>query len=135
MDFNEYQTRTATTAKYPGQGSTLGLLYVGLGLGEQGEVQGKIKKVLRDDIGHLFEPDNENVRCEPHMVRDVMLHENVLSDERRSQIKAELGDVLWYAAQLATEIGVDLGDVAEANLQKLADRMERGVIQGSGDDR
>ena len=47
----------------------------------------------------------------------------------------ELGDVLWYVAQLATELGLDLDDVAEANLEKLLSRQRRGVLSGSGDDR
>ena len=108
--FNEYQTRTATTAIYPGQGEVTGLLYCALGLGEAGEVQGKAKKVLRDDDG-------------------------VLTDNKREAMAAELGDLLWYAAQLATELGVELGDIAQANLDKLAGRKARGVLQGSGDNR
>jgi NTP pyrophosphatase (non-canonical NTP hydrolase) len=110
MDFNEYQKQTATTAIYPGQGSVTGLLYCGLGLGEAGEVQGKAKKVLRDDDG-------------------------VLTDEKRDAMRAELGDLLWYVAQFATELGVDLSDVAEQNLQKLAGRAARGALKGSGDER
>lgn len=114
MNFGEYQRGTARTAIYPGAGdacSYAGLSYVGLGLaGEGGEVAGKIKKVARDDDG-------------------------IISDTARAKIADELGDVLWYAAQLATQLGVDLGSIAEANLAKLADRAERGVLQGSGDQR
>jgi len=47
----------------------------------------------------------------------------------------ELGDVLWYVAQLASELGLDLDRVAEANLEKLLSRQRRGVLSGSGDDR
>ncbi len=110
LSFNDYQERTADTAIYPGQGELTGLLYVGLGLGEAGEIQGKMKKVLRDDSG-------------------------VLSDEKRAAIAAELGDLMWYVAQTASELGVSLGDVAQANLDKLAGRKERGTLQGSGDSR
>ena len=70
----------------------------------------KVKKLIRDDAG-------------------------VLSDERRAALAGELGDVLWYVAQVATEAGLDLEDVAQANLDKLASRAERGVLSGSGDDR
>jgi len=59
----------------------------------------------------------------------------VLSEERRAALAKELGDVLWYAAQLATEAGLELDAIAEANLEKLLSRKERGVLQGSGDDR
>ncbi|MCV0439795.1 MAG: nucleoside triphosphate pyrophosphohydrolase family protein [Hydrogenophaga sp.] len=110
VDFVEYQTRTADTAIYPGQGQIMGLAYVGLGLGESGEVQGKIKKVLRDDGG-------------------------VISDEKRAAIAKELGDMLWYVSQTATELGLSLEQVAADNLAKLASRQERGVIGGDGDER
>lgn len=110
MDMNKYQDRAVGTAIYPGKGTLLGLAYVGLGLGEAGEVQGKIKKVLRDDAG-------------------------VLTDQARIAIAKELGDLLWYVATAAEEIQFDLEAIAEMNLNKLADRRERGTLQGSGDDR
>ena len=110
MEFSDYQKQSASTAIYPGQGGVMGLAYVGLGLGESGEVQGKIKKILRDDGGEI-------------------------SDEKRQAIAKELGDMLWYVSQTATEIGVSLDDIAEDNLDKLASRAERGVLGGSGDSR
>lgn len=112
MKFDEYQAKTLETAIYPeqGTGSALALAYVGLGLGESGEVQGKIKKVLRDDDG-------------------------VLTNEKREAIAAEAGDILWYVSQLATEIGVPMSTIAQANVDKLQSRKQRGVIGGSGDER
>ena len=110
LSFDEYQNSTADTAIYPGQGQLIGLLYVGLGLGEAGEVQGKIKKVLRDGGG-------------------------VITPERQAVIAKELGDVMWYVSQTATELGLKLGDIAGANLSKLASRQERGVLGGDGDNR
>ena len=53
----------------------------------------------------------------------------------RDNLEAELGDVLWFVAMLADEIGCDLSDVAQGNLDKLADRAERGKLKGNGDDR
>ena len=88
----------------------MALAYVGLGLGEVGELQGKIKKVLRDDNG-------------------------LLTGEKRDAMIGELGDVLWYAARLADELNIGLGVVAEMNLAKLQSRKDRGVLTGSGDDR
>ncbi len=109
MELSDYQERSRATAVYPGAGANL--LYPTLGLcGEAGEVAEKVKKMLRDDGG-------------------------VLSPERRAALAKELGDVLWYVAQLATEAGLDLDAVAAGNLDKLMSRRERDVLRGSGDDR
>jgi len=109
MNLSDYQQRARVTAVYPGAGDNL--LYPTLGLcGEAGEVAEKVKKMVRDDGG-------------------------VLSNDRRDALAKELGDVLWYVAALATEAGLDLDAVAEANLQKLLSRSDRGALHGSGDDR
>lgn len=110
MDLNEYQFQASETASYPGAGTWVGLVYTMLGLGEAGELQGKAKKILRDDAF-------------------------IVTPERREAMKAELGDVQWYVAMAAQELGYTLNEVAEDNIAKLQSRMERGVIQGSGDDR
>jgi NTP pyrophosphatase (non-canonical NTP hydrolase) len=109
VDFAAYQERSRETAVYPDAGANL--VYPALGLcGEAGEVAEKIKKAIRDDGG-------------------------TLTTERREALAAELGDVLWYLAQLSTEAGLDLGELAEANLEKLLSRQARDVLQGSGDNR
>jgi len=109
MDLNTYQQAAGRTALYPDRGQNP--LYPTLGLcGEAGEVADKVKKVLRDDGG-------------------------IFSAERRQAIALELGDVLWYVAQLAHELGVSLEEIASANLAKLADRADRNVLGGSGDRR
>ena len=58
-----------------------------------------------------------------------------ISEETRSALKAELGDVLWYLVQVSTELGLSLDEVAEYNIQKLYSRLERGKIRGDGDNR
>jgi NTP pyrophosphatase (non-canonical NTP hydrolase) len=58
-----------------------------------------------------------------------------LTKEAKADIYAELGDVLWYCATMADELGVNLEDVAISNINKLADRLNRGKIKGSGDNR
>ncbi len=109
MDFRTYQQRSRQTARYPAAGSNT--TYPTLGLcGEAGEVADKIKKVMRDQGG-------------------------VLDAVVRDDLALELGDVLWYLAQLATELDLDLDAIAEANLAKLASRAARNVIGGSGDRR
>lgn len=110
MEMNDYQQAAISTAVYPGKGTWVGLVYTALGLGEAGELQGKAKKLMRDDDFNL-------------------------TTDRREAMIGELGDVLWYAAALADELGVTLSDVAEANIAKLASRQSRGVIGGSGDNR
>jgi NTP pyrophosphatase (non-canonical NTP hydrolase) len=58
-----------------------------------------------------------------------------ITDERRAALGKELGDVLWYLAQLASELELDLDEIARTNLEKLLSRQRRGVLSGSGDDR
>ena len=107
MLLSDYQQRSRATAVYPEAGSNL--TYPALGLcGEAGEAAEKVKKAMRDDGG-------------------------ILTEERREALAGELGDVLWYVAQLATEAGLDLDDIAGQNLEKLLSRQRRAALHGSGD--
>jgi len=109
MDFEEYQKISRKTAIYPDKDNNF--VYVTLGLiGEAGEVAEKIKKVLRDNNG-------------------------ILDEERKQALKKELGDVLWYLAQLSTELGLSLDDIACFNIEKLSLREQRGTLHGDGDNR
>lgn len=117
MKLNDYQEMARSTAIYPanGTGRPFALAYVGLKLsGEAGEVSDKIGKALRDDD---FGPRGQ------------------LTPKRRDELRKELGDVLWYVANAAVELGCTLEEVAQINLDKLAGRKARGTLQGSGDDR
>ena len=107
--FDLYQDAAEATAIYPDKGDNL--YYPALGLaGEAGEVCEKIKKVMRDQNGHLTEGNAQ-------------------------ELSKELGDVLWYVAAIATEINMSLSAIAEDNMAKLQDRLDRGVLKGSGDNR
>tara|TARA_Y100001968_G_C19425252_1_gene753984 strand:- start:1296 stop:1625 length:330 start_codon:yes stop_codon:yes gene_type:complete len=107
MDLNQYQNQARETALYPNVGENP--IYPTLGLaGESGEVADKVKKVIRDNSG-------------------------VFDSSSKESIKLELGDVLWYVAQLSSELGFELNEVAEMNLNKLRDRVKRGSISGEGD--
>ena len=109
MEFNAYQVGAKTTAIYPKEAA---VEYLTLGLAsEAGEVADKVKKHIRDASGDY--PDADFV----------------------SAVSKELGDVLWYTAVLAWELGVDLSDIAEKNIRKLFDRQSRDMIKGSGDER
>jgi NTP pyrophosphatase (non-canonical NTP hydrolase) len=104
----EFQERAMISAMY-GEGSKVNYPILGL-VGEAGEIANKYKKVLRDDAG-------------------------VLTDEKKDALVDELGDVLWYCAALARDLGVNLEDVAWKNLAKLGKRLAEGTIKGSGDKR
>jgi NTP pyrophosphatase (non-canonical NTP hydrolase) len=87
------------------------IVYPTLGLAnEVGELTGKIKKIFRDKAGQISADD-------------------------RAALKGELGDVLWYLAQICTELDLTLDEVAAANLSKLFSRQERGKLGGEGDNR
>lgn len=130
MNLNDYQNAALRTAVYPGQGSALGLAYVALKLnGEAGEFAEHFGKSLRDD-------DLVRVTTSYGMgVGTVLVQVNELTPERMLKLKKELGDVLWYLAAGARELGVSLADIAAINLEKLSGRATAGTLQGSGDDR
>lgn len=113
MDFNDYGNTAWSTAIYPdkGLGTFQSISYCMLGLaGETGEISEKVKKVYRDKGG-------------------------VFDQETKVAIEKEIGDVLWYLNALALEIGTTLDSAARLNNEKLLDRMNRGVLKGSGDNR
>jgi NTP pyrophosphatase (non-canonical NTP hydrolase) len=108
MDFQDYQQKARETAIYPSEHS---ILYPTLGLcGEAGEVAEKVKKVIRDKGGEFDETDRMNIR-------------------------KELGDVLWYMAQICSDLDLRLESIAIANVEKLRLRKEKGTLSGSGDER
>ena len=111
MTFQEYQDKSRSTALYPNLPVGNPLAYLALGLtGESGEIADKIKKLLRDKQG-------------------------VVAEEDRIALLKECGDVLWYLAQFAHDLGSSLEDVAEMNVKKLAERKAKQTLQGSGDTR
>ncbi len=111
LTFDRYQKLASRTALYPGREDDALAPYPALGLaGEAGEVCEHVKKAIRDDGGEITET-------------------------RRAALRKELGDVLWYVAALCSELNLEMSDVARANVDKLADRQKRGVLQGDGDER
>lgn len=108
LGFDAYQVSAHGTAVYP---QHAGIYYSALGLaGEAGEIANKVKKIIRDDGGQV-------------------------TREKRQAILKELGDVFWYAAEIATVLEADLSEVAGANLTNLYGRKERGTLHGDGDNR
>lgn len=127
MSLDQYQGYAERTAIYPGSGSYLGLMYVtGKLNGEAGEVAEDVFKGLRDDgvVNYANkEPLFDNFSLGP------------ITEARRQKLKKELGDVLWYVAMTAKELGFTLGEIAEDNVVKLAARSASNVLQGDGSDR
>lgn len=106
---NDYQQAALRTARGRDQKDELFHLLLGL-CGEAGEIAEKMKKIVRDKQSDFDGIDTEDM-------------------------KKELGDVLWHIAVLADYFDISLEDVATTNVAKLASRLERGVIGGSGDNR
>ena len=104
-DFKTYQAEARKTRMSPPENP---LVYTALGLaGEAGELANKVKKIMRGDKT-------------PELIEGV---------------KGEMGDVLWYLAAMADDLGIALEDVAAGNIEKLRSRYSRGKIQGDGDER
>ena len=125
--FDEYQFRTQDTAVYPNQGSFGGAMYAVTALNEEaGEVAGKVAKFIRKSSGWdelLTYGGGYAINTESYP-EDLVL-----------AVSKELGDVLYQAARVAEEFGLNLSDVATENIDRLADRKKRDVIIGEGDDR
>ena len=107
MKMNDYQKRARKTAIYP---EIHKITYPAIGLaGEAGEVCNKLKKRLRGDKIEMW--------------------------RTRDDLEKELGDVLWYVANLASDLGLHLDNIATKNIDKLRDRQRRDALQGDGDER
>lgn len=110
MTFEEYENTALTTVLSTGD-SFKDLLHWVLGLnGEAGEVAEKLKKIIRDK-------------------------NSVITEEDKQELAKEIGDVLWYLAVFAHDLGVPLEQIAQQNLDKLKSRKDRGVLGGDGDNR
>jgi len=113
MTFDEYQKQALTTVHIdPKHKDTLmekTIWAMGIS-GEAGEVIEKWKKIVAYKSGNITEED-------------------------RSDLKKELGDVLWYLAVFADSLGLSLSEVVDLNVSKLIDRQQRAVIKGAGDNR
>lgn len=107
MTINEYQQLALRTANPKTNTNEFYHLVLGL-VGEAGEIAEKVKKNIRNDNSDMSKLNVDD-------------------------IKLELGDVLWHIATLAKYFDIPLEEVAQANVDKLADRLSRGVIKSTGD--
>jgi NTP pyrophosphatase (non-canonical NTP hydrolase) len=110
MTLDEYQQQALTTVISQNDDLKDTLHWV-LGInGEAGEVADKVKKIIRDKDGQISQAD-------------------------KVDLAKEIGDVLWYLAVFAHDLGFSFDEVAQQNLAKLQSRQQRGVLGGSGDNR
>ena len=109
MNLNDYQTAALHTAAPKDKSNEIFHLLLGL-CGEAGEIAEKAKKIVRDQESDFSKLD-------------------------RSDLVKELGDVLWYVAVIADYFDIPLEDVGSVNIAKLADRLGRNQLGGSGDNR
>lgn len=110
MTFNEYQQTALTTAVHHANPEMDKSIFAMGIAGEAGEVLEKWKKI-------------------------VAYRDGKISDDALAELSKELGDVLWYIAVFAHELGIELDDIVAQNVAKLASRQERNVIKGQGDNR
>ena len=113
MDFREYQIESRKTDVGTSAQDNLkpGWLYYALGIsGEAGELTEKIKKLFRDKEG-------------------------LIDREFLDSVIKEMGDILWYMGRLSDVFGINFNLIAETNIKKLLDRMERNKLHGEGDNR
>lgn len=120
MELNEYQ-KCAMSTCMPSC-DNFGYMFIGF-IGEVGELAGKYAKHIRKEEIAI----SNNHICP--------LTAAGLTDEQKEALKSELADCQWFIAGLAHVMGWELEDICQSNLDKLASRAKRGVIDGNGDNR
>lgn len=125
MTLNEYQKKAMTTC----MGTCDNFSYMMLNLmGEVGEFAGKVAKMIRKGQVEIDTMDEKTSELFPMVSLPNWTY-------HQGELMKEAGDILWQLAGLCNVMGWSLEDVAQANLDKLASRKERGVIDGNGDNR
>lgn len=123
MTLNEYQQQAMTTCLPEAENFTYMMLNL---VGEVGEFAGKVAKAIRKGQVKM-KPNGNHCHVISAKVQDVIDYNDAL--------KKEAGDILWQLSGLCSVMGWRLEDIAQQNLDKLADRKSRQVIDGSGDNR
>ena len=128
LSINEYQRKAMTTC----MPSSNNFSYMFLNLvGEVGEFASKVAKAIRKeqvDIGGVYDMGTS-------VSNDLIYKKHRVCIEQEAALKAEAGDILWQLSGLCAVMGWNLEDVAQMNLDKLASRQQRNVIEGEGDNR
>ena len=128
MELNDYQEKAMTTCMPSSENFSYMMLNL---VGEVGEFASKVAKAIRKEQAQIggfvdmgISPKNAlNFKEFPTCI------------EQETELKKEAGDILWQLSGLCYVMGWKLEDVAQTNLDKLASRKERNVIDGNGDNR
>ncbi len=125
MELNDYQKQAMTTCMRESENFSYMMLNL---VGEVGEFASKVAKAIRKEQMYI---GLQNRSCK-RFCDITAMNPNA---ELREELKKEAGDILWQLSGLCTVMGWSLDDVAQMNLDKLASRKQRGVIDGNGDNR
>lgn len=121
MELNDYQKQAMTTCM--DSCDNFSYMFINL-VGEVGEFASKVAKAIRKDRLSIDEND-----------KFIYMDTKEECEQFDSELKKEAGDILWQLSGLCHVMGWNLEDVAKLNLEKLASRQQRGVIDGNGDNR
>lgn len=132
MDFDIYQVKAHTLSRYP---RDAGATYATLGLvGEVAEVIEKHVQIMSEALDACKFAGKAGAIA--NQVKKIDRDDNgILTEKRRAAILKELGDCLWYIAEVATKLDCPLSQVATNNLNNLFGRKNRGTLHGNGDNR
>lgn len=122
MELNEYQDKAMTTCMPSSDNFAYQMLNL---VGEVGEFASKVAKTIRKE--QLYICDNDILIPTKYM--------DSMEKTIENDWKSEIGDMCWQLAGLCKVMGWTLEEVCQANLDKLSSRKDRGVIDGSGDNR
>lgn len=155
--FDSYQDFTTSTALYP---ADVALPYTVTGIcGEAAEVAGKMQTIVSKNLIATEDLTSDEARKNSYTLNGLLktaaehgevlekfkkavrkgelklLPVKMLTEEEKLEIAKEVGDVLWYCAQISKSLGLPLSTIAQMNIDKLSSRKTRGVLHGSGDNR
>lgn len=138
MKLNEYQERAMMTCMPTSDNFSYMMLNL---VGEVGEFASKVAKLVRKGEAYIGQEIQGNIDykhdSDIHIDPVATCSEEYFDkyNQIKTELKKEAGDILWQLSGLCKVMNWKLEDVAQMNLDKLASRQQRGVIDGNGDNR
>jgi len=145
MTLNEYQQQAMTTCTDTSRNFAYMMLNL---IGEVGEFTDKAQFYINAEYSEVYDymvEASENmldcgnlakrIRKRPEDFEPTDLDLLAMPEDDKLALRKEAGDILWQLQGLCTIMGWTLEEVAEENLEKLADRKKRDTIVGEGDER